>query len=55
MLTMPVEVVVSEWTDGSPGPVEKFPAPVRFFDLVLEVVILPETRPEIGVVKLLRA
>jgi hypothetical protein len=52
---MPVEVVVSEWTNGSPSAVEKLPAAVRFFDLVLEVVILPETRSAIGVIKLLRA
>ncbi len=55
MLTMAVEVVVSEWTNGSPSAVEKLPAAVRFFDLVLEVVVLPETGPAVEVIKLLRA
>jgi hypothetical protein len=41
---MSIKIVIREWADGSSGAVELFSS-LGLFDVVVDVVVLPETRP----------
>ena len=42
---MSIKVIVSEWADGASGSVQRLPDPGRLLDVVVDVVVVTETRP----------